>query len=111
MLSDKKKTLDSHFSLEPNEFKNLVLEIENSWKSIGKIKVEISKSEKIYRKYRRSIYAFKDINKGENFSKNNIKIIRPGHGIAPENFEWILKKKSKKIIKKGEAIKFNFIAN
>lgn len=111
MLSDKKKTLDSHFSLEPDEFKNLVVEVENSWKSKGKVKVEVSKGEKVYRKYRRSIYAFRDIKKGENFSKNNIKIIRPGYGIAPENFEWILKKKSKKKIKKGEAIKFNLISN
>jgi len=110
MLSDKKKTLDSHFSSEPTEFKNLVIEIENSWKSQGKPKVNISKSERIYKNYRRSIYAFKDIKKGEKLTKNNIKIIRPGYGIEPEYYDLILKRNAKRDIKKGEPLKFNKIS-
>lgn len=110
MLSDKKNTLDSHFSSEPVEFKNLVMEIENSWKSQGKPKINISKSESVYKNYRRSIYAFKDIKKGEKFTKNNIKVIRPGYGIEPEYFDLVLKKNAKRKIKKGEPLKFNIIS-
>ena len=78
--------------------------MENSWKAIGSPKIEISKSEKIYRKYRRSIYSVKNIKKDENFSKENIKVIRPGLGLSPEFYNDIIKKKAKAFIKRGTAL-------
>ena len=44
--------------------------------------------------YRRSIFASSDIKKGEKFTKKNIKVIRPGHGLHPKYFNIIINKKS-----------------
>ena len=110
MLSNH-KSLDSDFSSDQTEMKNLVNEIYNSWQSIGKIKNNVSKSEKIYKKYRRSIYAIKNIKKGEKFSIKNIGIIRPGLGMEPKYFSKILNKKAKNLIKKGTPIKLQIARN
>jgi len=95
MLSKKRNTLDSHFSSDTNEMKNLVDEVKNSWEAIGKPKKVISESENVYKNYRRSIYVTKNIKKGDRFTENNIKIIRPGFGLKPELFYKVLKKKAK----------------
>tara|TARA_B100002052_G_scaffold291142_1_gene310744 strand:+ start:789 stop:1817 length:1029 start_codon:yes stop_codon:yes gene_type:complete len=101
--------IDSFFSLEPDEFKLLVNESKIAFKSLGKVKLDISKSEKKYQKYRRSIYVVKDIKKGESFTKFNIKIIRPGLGMHPKFYDQLIGKKSKRDIKKGTAMKNFFV--
>ena len=103
-LNKNDKTLDSNFSLSMNEMKILVKEVKNAWLSIGSSTKKISKAEKIVKKYRRSIYACEKIEKGSKLTIDNIKIIRPGFGLAPENYYKILGKKAKKIIKAGEPI-------
>lgn len=110
MLSKNKKSLDSGFSSDVLEMKKLIDELENSWKAIGAPKIEISKSEEIYKKYRRSIYSVKDIKKGENFSKQNIKVIRPGLGLSPEFYNNIINKKAKVLIKRGTALSRKIIS-
>ena len=78
---------------------------------IGQVKNDISKSEKVYKKYRRSIYSIKDIKKGEKLSEKNIGVIRPGLGMEPKYFLNILNKKAKNFIKKGTPIKLRIISN
>ena len=105
----KKNTLDNEFSLDSKSMKILINEVKNSWESIGRDKLNLSNAEKIYKKYRRSIYVSKNIKKGEIFNKHNLKVIRPGLGLAPEYFEKILGKVSKKDLKKGDALKMNYV--
>ena len=69
------------------------------------------KSEKINVKFRRSIYAIKDISKNEKFTKNNIKIIRPGYGLDPYHFEKLINKKSPINIKAETPLKKNIFKN
>ena len=76
-----------------------------SWSSKGKVFFGPTKNEKIFKKYRRSIYVSKNIKKGEVFSNNNIKVIRPSLGLHPKFFERIIGKKAAKNIKKGEPLK------
>ena len=104
-ISHSAKSLDGDFSLDPNNMKLLIEEVENSWRSIGSIKKKLSQAEKAYKIYRRSIYAVQDIKKNEIFSENNIKIIRPGLGLLPKHFENILGKKSLNNIERGDPIK------
>ena len=104
-LSRKDGAIDSFFSLEPNEFRLLVKESKTAFESLGKIKINASKSEKKYLKYRRSIYVAEDIKKGEKFTKVNLKVIRPGLGLHPKIYETVIGKKSKKDLKKGTAMK------
>lgn len=110
MLSKKANTLDSNFSSDPNEMKRLVDEVKNSWEAIGKPKKNISKSESMYKNYRRSIYAIKNIKKGEKFTEKNIKIIRPGFGLSPELFYKILTKKANCLIQRGEPLSLKVVS-
>ena len=88
----------------------LITETNNAWESIGKSKKIITKGEKSIKKYRRSIYCSKIIKKGEYFTRKNIKIIRPGKGMAPKNYELLLGKKASKKINLGEPINLQLIS-
>ena len=79
--------------------KKLINDCKNTWKSLGKLKTKISKDEKLYLSYRRSIYACKNIDAGEKISLSNIKIIRPNRGLAPNKLKKILGKKVKRNVK------------
>ena len=105
----KSKSLDNEFSLDPENMKILIKEVDNAWKSIGKNKIKLSKGEIAYKKYRRSIYVTKTIQKGEKFNHNNIKIIRPGFGLTPELYYKVLNKVSKKNLRRGDPLKKKFI--
>jgi pseudaminic acid synthase len=101
--------VDSNFSIEPFELNNLVKESFNVWESLGKVFYGPTEAEINSLKFRRSIYVTKDLKKGELFSKNNIKIIRPGYGLAPKYFERIIGLKAKKNLKKHTALSWSFI--
>lgn len=101
--------VDSDFSLEPDEFKMLVSESKRAFESIGKINYGITSSEKKVDAGKRSIYASKDIKIGDKFNKSNIKIIRPGMGLHPRNYEDILNKRSTKDISRGTPISTDMI--
>ena len=96
--------VDSAFSMEPDEFKMLVTESHNAWLSLGKVFIGPTENEKKSIKFRRSIYAVKDIEKGELFSEDNIAVIRPANGIHPRYFKGMIGKKSLKKIKYGTPI-------
>jgi pseudaminic acid synthase len=94
-LNKKAGGLDDSFSIDPKELNNLVLESRRAWRSKGKVVYGVSKSEKSSLIFKRSIYVSQDIDKGEKFSKKNIKIVRPNLGLHPKYFNFILGKKSK----------------
>jgi pseudaminic acid synthase len=96
--------VDSSFSMEPSEFKMLVKESHNAWLSLGQVFIGPTENEIESVKFRRSIYAIKDIEKGELFSEDNIAVIRPGNGIHPRYFKGMIGKKSIKKIKYGTPI-------
>jgi pseudaminic acid synthase len=99
--------IDSAFSLEPNELKSLVIETECAWQSLGDITYGATSSEEKSKIFRRSIYASEDINKGDMFTKDNLKIVRPGMGLAPKFYSQCLGRKAKLDITKGTPINWN----
>lgn len=101
----KKFGIDGKFSSELEEMKNLKEDSINAWLSKGTVLFGATKNEKRYLKYRRSVYASKNIKKGEKFTKNNIKVIRPAFGLHPKLFDKIIGKMSKKKILSGTPIK------
>ena len=102
---DNKTGIDSKFSLNVNELPELKKEIHSAYVSKGKIFYGPTKDELPSLQFRRSIYACKDIKKGEKFSKNNIKIIRPSLGLNPKYYNYLLGKKSLSSIKFANPIK------
>ena len=101
--------VDSHFSITPKEFKSMVEAINQGHASIGNIQTSLSDGEKASRNYRRSIYATKDIKIGEIFTSENIRVIRPGFGLAPEHYESVIGKRCKCNIKRGTALSLSHI--
>lgn len=93
--------VDSAFSIEPHEMKSLVLESERAWLSLGHIQLEVQEAEKKSIQFKRSIYIIKDIAEGEQFSKENISVIRPGDGLHPRFYEHLLGKKASQNLKRG----------
>jgi len=102
---DNKTGIDSKFSLNVNELPELKKEIHSAYVSKGKIFYGPTKDELPSLQFRRSIYACKDIKKGDKFSKNNIKIIRPSLGLNPKYYNYLLGKKSLSSIKFANPIK------
>ncbi|MFM2225826.1 MAG: pseudaminic acid synthase [Bacteroidota bacterium] len=82
--------VDSTFSMEPDEMKAIVIESERAFQSLGGVQLNIQETEKKSLRFKRSIYVVKDIAAGELFTKENIRIIRPGDGMQPKHFEGIL---------------------
>ncbi len=101
--------LDVPFSMKGNSIKKLKDEISNTWTLKGKNEFLRKKSEIENKKFRRSIYCVKNIKKGEKFSYQNIRRIRPGYGLPAENFQNIIGKTAKFNILSGTALKKNHI--
>ena len=104
-LDDEKKGFDIDFSLKGKEIKELRDDIDVAFKLLGKKFFFRSKNENKSKIFRRSIFTTNNIKKGEKFSKNNIRVIRPGYGLAPKYFNKILNKKSPVNILKHEPLK------
>lgn len=98
--------VDSAFSLEPSEMASLVVETERAWQSIGSVQYGKTSKEQHSAKYRRSIYVVEDIKPGEKFTKENVRIIRPGLGLAPKYIDLVIGKIAKTAFRKGEALTF-----
>jgi pseudaminic acid synthase len=101
--------VDSAFSMEPEEMKALVIETERAWQSLGKVTYGPTEREKSSMKFRRSIYVAKDIKAGEEFTKDNLRIIRPGFGLSPKYYDKLLGKKAKQNLVKGTALTWDHV--
>lgn len=99
--------VDAAFSMEPAEMKALVEETERAWQAIGKVTYGPTEKEKASLKFRRSIYVAKDIQSGEVFTEENIRIVRPGYGLEPKYYPSLIGKVAKKSYKMGTPIKFD----
>jgi pseudaminic acid synthase len=101
--------VDASFSMEPEEMKSLVVESERAWLGLGEIQYGVQKAEEKSLFYKRSVYVSKDIKKGELFSPDNLRIIRPGDGLEPKFLETVIGKVSRSDIKAGTPLKWDMI--
>jgi len=108
-LENQNDGLDIEFSLKGKEIKIFREAIDETYDMMGKKEFYRNKSESRSKIFRRSIFATKNIKKGEKFSKDNIRRIRPGNGLSPIYFEKLLNKKSPINIKQENPIKKNII--
>ncbi|OPX90131.1 MAG: Pseudaminic acid synthase [Pelotomaculum sp. PtaB.Bin013] len=93
--------VDCAFSMEPEEMRALVIESERAWQSLGGVSYGPSENEKASLKFRRSLYVAKDMKAGEIFTKDNLRVIRPGYGLSPKYYDLLLGKRVKQDVKKG----------
>lgn len=102
---------DSTFSLEPNELKSLVCETKIAHQAIGIAGYERKPVEEANIKFRRSLYFVKALKKGEKITKDNVRRIRPGFGLAPKHYEDIMGKAVSQDIEYGTAVSWELITN
>ncbi|KXG76349.1 pseudaminic acid synthase [Thermotalea metallivorans] len=100
---------DASFSMEAHEFKQMVDDIRAAERAIGTISYEVSEAEEASKVFRKSIFVVKDIKRGEIFTEENIRVIRPGHGLPPKFYESILGHKATRDIERGMPLTFNMI--
>ena len=108
-LSRQDKGPDSEFSLEPAELKELCVQSKAAWEAMGQAGYDLKPAEESSIKFRRSIYAIEDIAEGEAFTRDNVRIIRPGYGLAPKHMPDILGKKAKSSLKRGTAMQWDLV--
>lgn len=102
-------TPDSSFSMEPDELKAMICDIREAEKALGRIQYGPTNEEKESLVFRRSIFAVRDIHKGDILTEENIKIIRPGYGLAPKYYKNLLGKQVEQEILIGTPITENII--
>jgi pseudaminic acid synthase len=108
-LSRAEGGVDSAFSLEPLEMRALVEESERAFLGLGKVSYEATDSEVKSKRLRRSIFVVKDIEPGETFSTENVRVIRPSDGLEPKHLERILSKRSRIAIKRGTPLAWEMV--
>ena len=109
-LEKQKKGFDVAFSLKGKQVGEYISQINKTSLLMGKKYFFRSRSENKSLEHRRSIYAIKDIKKNERFNHDNIKVIRPGKGIQPIYFEYLINKKSPQNLKYGMPISKKIIS-
>lgn len=103
------KNPDSTFSMEPDEFRDMVAQVREVEKAMGKVSYGVSKQEETNACFRRSLFVVKDIAAGEKLTPENIRSIRPAYGLKPKYYKEVLGKVAKHEIKRGTPLSFEDI--
>jgi len=101
--------VDSTFSMEPEEMKQLVIETERAWQSLGQVKYGSTEAEKGSLTFRRSLYIAEDMKKGDVLNNKNLRIVRPGLGLPPKYFDILIGRRVNRDLNKGTALQWNMI--
>ncbi|KUG07392.1 pseudaminic acid synthase [Solirubrum puertoriconensis] len=101
--------VDSAFSLEPEEVAQLVSETERAWQALGQVQYGVQRAEEKSRLFKRSIYVAKDIRFGEPFTAENIRVVRPGDGLAPRFYEQVLGRTARHDLKAGTPLTWDVL--
>ncbi|MCC5908760.1 MAG: pseudaminic acid synthase [Balneolaceae bacterium] len=100
---------DAAFSIEPDELKSLVEETERAWQALGRVQYGIQKAEENSLRYKRSVYVVEDVQEGELFTKKNLRVIRPGDGLAPKYYEKVLGRRASRSIKRATPMSWDLL--
>ena len=101
--------VDSAFSMEPEEMRQLAIETERAWQALGKISYGVTEAEKKSLIFRRSLYISQDMKKGDILTPANLRSIRPGSGLPPKYYNILLGKRIGRDVKAGQPMQWNLI--
>ncbi len=108
-LSRAEGGVDSAFSLEPAELSALVTETERAWQSVGQVRYGPTAAEVKSLQFRRSIYVAQDMKAGEQFTEQNLRIVRPGAGLPPKLIDHMLGKIITRDAPKGTPLSWDLV--
>jgi pseudaminic acid synthase len=109
-LSRSLKGPDSAFSLEPAEFKAMVKAVRVAEQSLGEIHFGATESERSSRVFRRSLFVVEAVRRGEIFSGENVRSIRPGHGLHTRHLPQIVGQRASRDIERGTPLSWDLVA-
>ncbi|WP_419788235.1 pseudaminic acid synthase [Pseudodesulfovibrio sp.] len=101
---------DASFSLEPAEFKAMVEGVRRTEQALGKVNFTLTDKQQASAVFRRSLFVVADMHEGEPFTAENVRSIRPGHGLHTRHLSEVLGKKATRDITKGTPLDWELIA-
>ena len=102
--------VDSQFSLEPREMTQLVIEANRAYQAMGSISYGVSEQEQESIQFRRSLYISKAVKAGEILTKENVRAIRPGFGLAVKYYDIIIGRRASEDLQEGTPLSWNIIS-
>jgi pseudaminic acid synthase len=100
---------DSAFSLEPQEFKAMVGAVRTAEKALGTVHFGADGNEAGSRVFRRSLFVVKDVERGEAFTAQNVRSIRPGHGLHTRHLPEVLGRHAVHDIERGTPLSWDLV--
>jgi len=100
---------DSAFSLEPHEFKAMVDAVRIAEKALGEVRFGCSTKEASSRVFRRSLFVVQDVKRGDRFTAENVRSIRPGHGLHTRHLSEVLGRQAACDIERGTPLSWELV--
>ena len=100
---------DSAFSLEPDEFAAMVAAIRTTEQALGRVNYTASANETKLRAFRRSLFVVADIKAGEPFTAQNVRSIRPGHGLHTRHLGEVLGRHAVRDVQRGTPLSWELL--
>jgi len=101
--------VDSAFSAEPEEMRQLVQACDDAFRALGAVRYGATKAEEGSKAFRRSLYVAQDMAPGEKLDRKNLRAIRPGFGLPPKFLDALLGKPVKKAVKRGTPMSWDLV--
>lgn len=101
---------DSKFSLEPDEFKAMVSAVRVTERALGQIEYGPVASEMKSLIFRRSLFVVADVKAGDVFTPENVRSIRPGHGLHTRHLEAVLGQRATRDLERGTPLTWDMLA-
>ncbi|MCU1447967.1 MAG: N-acylneuraminate-9-phosphate synthase [Acidimicrobiales bacterium] len=100
---------DSAFSLEPLEFGAMVTAVRETEKVLGRVRYGPSSHEEASLGFRRSLFVVSDLGAGERYTRENLRAIRPGHGLPPSSLEAVLGRRAARAVERGTPLSWDLV--
>jgi len=100
---------DSAFSMEPAEFREMVDAIRLAERALGGVSYRVTDRERSSLVFRRSLFVVEDVRAGEPFTPRNVRVIRPGYGLAPRHLEEVLGRRAARDVERGTPLSWSLV--
>ena len=100
---------DNSFSLEPHEFSEMVAAVRTTESALGEVHFGVAPNEAKSRVFRRSLFVVADVKRGETFTAENVRSIRPAHGLHTRHLGEVLGRRAAKDIDAGTPLSWDLV--
>jgi pseudaminic acid synthase len=100
---------DSAFSLEPQEFRGMVDAVRAAEKALGEVRFGVGAKEESSRVFRRSLFVVQDVKRGQLLTAENVRSIRPGHGLHTRHLPEVLGRHAACDIERGTPLSWDSV--